>query len=131
MRKLVLLFLTTAGIPLLLLAQTRQITGTVSDENGNLLPFVSVLEKGTNNGTVTNELGAFSITVSAPNAILIFSYSGRQSQELRLGSENTYNISLRPDGNLSEVVVTAFGIRKERKALGYSAQEVKAEELTA
>lgn len=117
-------------IPLFLFSQGRQVTGTVTDENGTPLPSVSVLEKGTRNGTVTNASGTFSIALTGRSPVLTFSYSGRQTQELTIGTAANYNVSLSTAGNLSEVVVTALGITRQKKALGYAAQEVKAEELT-
>ena len=131
MRKSLLLAWMILFIPLLVFCQSRQITGTVTDENGNPLAAVSVLEKGTNNGTVTNAQGAYSITVRSANPVLVFTYTGMQSQEVRVGSESNYTVSLQPGGAMSEVVVTALGIRREKKALGYSVQEVKGDELAA
>lgn len=119
-------------IPLLVWAQTRQVTGTVRDENNNPLAFVSVNEKGTNTGTITNTEGRFTITVSAADAVLVFSFAGRQTQELRLTDNNDYVVTLTSsDASLSEVVVTAFGIKRQKKTLGYSTQEVSNRELTA
>ena len=118
------------SMPFFAFSQSRQISGRVSDERGTPLPSVSVLQKGTANGTITNELGAFVITVSGSNPVLVFSYAGRQSQEVVVGSGTTYNVSLNSNGAMSEVVVTAFGIRKEKKSLGYSAQEVSGEAIT-
>jgi TonB-linked SusC/RagA family outer membrane protein len=112
-------------------SQTRQITGTVSDERGTPLYLVSVTQKGTDKGTMTDENGAYSLTVSGTSPVLVFSFTGRQPQEVAVGSQSIYNISLNPAGELSEVIVTALGIRKEKKALGYSSQEVKGEELLA
>ncbi|MBC8034491.1 MAG: carboxypeptidase-like regulatory domain-containing protein, partial [Chitinophagaceae bacterium] len=68
--------------PFFAFSQTRQITGTVNDENGAPLPSVSVVQKGTTNGTVTGESGTFVIAVSGANPVLLFSYSGRQTREL-------------------------------------------------
>ena len=130
MRKLLLcLFLSISFWPVLSYAQTRQITGTVVDEKNNPLPLVSVVQKGTNNGVTTNDRGAFTITIQGASPVLVFSYTGRQPQELAIGSANNYTVALTATGNLSEVVVTALGIRKEKRALGYSAQEVSGEEL--
>jgi TonB-linked SusC/RagA family outer membrane protein len=131
MRKFLLcVAMTLLLLPLVSYSQSRQITGTVTDDKGNRMPLVSVLEKGTNNGTTTNDNGDFSLTVRSANATLVFTYTGMQSQELRVGTANTYNVSLTASGQLSEVVVTALGIRRDRKALGYSTQEIKTEELT-
>jgi TonB-linked SusC/RagA family outer membrane protein len=118
------------SMPFMAFSQSRQITGTVTDENSVPLAAVSVLEKGTNNGTTTNDQGTFTITVYGANPLLVFSYSGRQAQELRIGTANNYNVSLSAGaGTLSEVVVTALGIRKEKKSLGYTVQSVNAEDL--
>ncbi|MBD0353220.1 MAG: carboxypeptidase-like regulatory domain-containing protein, partial [Flavisolibacter sp.] len=125
MRKWFLLYWVIIALPHLAFAQTRQITGMISDDKGTPLSGASVTEKGTNNGAVTDERGNFTLNVSNTNATLVVSYTGMAAQELRLGTSNTYNISLRPTGDLSEVVVTALGIRRDKKVLGYSTQEVK------
>lgn len=131
MRKLLLL----AWIVLLLcmpftgFSQSRQLTGTVTDDKGEPLSSVSVVEKGTANGTLTNERGLFSITVTGARPVLVVTYSGRESREIAVGAGNTYNISLASGGALSEVVVTAFGIRKERRSLGYTVQTVGSGDL--
>src|SRR5215208_2160055 len=117
------------SMPFFAFSQSRQISGRVSDERGAPLPSVSVLQKGTANGTITNELGAFVITVSGSNPVLVFSYAGRQSQEVVVGSGTTYNVSLNSSGAMSEVVVTAMGIRREKRSLGYTVQSVNSEDL--
>jgi len=130
MKKSLLLAWMILAIPFLALSQSRQVSGTVTDDKGEPLPAVSVVQKGTNAGTVTNEKGVFFLTVSGPSPVLVFSYSGRQSQELAVGNSNTYNVSLGNNGALSEVVVTALGINRSEKSLGYSTQQVKGENLT-
>jgi TonB-linked SusC/RagA family outer membrane protein len=117
------------SLPFCVFSQTRTITGTVTDERGEPLSLVSVLQKGTTNGTTTNEQGGFSLGVTGNNVVLVFSYSGMQSQELNVTTSSTYNVVLRSGGQLSEVVVTALGIRREKRALGYSAQEVSGDAL--
>lgn len=129
MKKSLLLAWMILSIPLFVFSQSRQITGTVTDEKGAPISGVTVLQKGTSNGTITNAQGAFTLTVNGTNPVLALSYAGMQSQELRVGSESTYSVSLQPGGQMSEVVVTALGISRNKKALGYAAQEVKAEEL--
>jgi len=116
-------------LPHLSIAQERQITGTVTDEKNTPLPLVSVIEKGTKNGTTTNANGAFTINATATNPVLIFSYTGMQPQELKIGNSDNYNISLSSRGQLSEVIVTALGIRRQKKELGYSTEEVKTAEI--
>jgi len=110
-------------------AQERVVSGTVSDNTGMPLPGVSVLVKGTKTATQTDFDGKYSIK-AAPNQVLIFSYIGMRSQELT-ASSSSVNAKLNNDSvELESVVVTALGIKKEKKALGYATQEVKATELT-
>jgi TonB-linked SusC/RagA family outer membrane protein len=116
--------------PFFAFSQNRQITGTVTDENGAPLPSVSVVQKGTNNGTVTGESGTFTLTITGASPVLVFSYAGRQSQEVAVGAQSNYDIRLSSTGAMSEVVVTALGIRREKRALGYSAQEISGDALS-
>jgi len=103
----------------------KTVTGTVKDAGGEPLPAVSVMVKGTKMGTNTDAAGRFSI--SAPeNAVLIFRYVGFKLQETAVGTSGVLNVVLLEDKNdLSEVVVTALGIQREKKSLGYAVQEVK------
>ena len=113
-----------------ILAQNATVSGTVSDENGSPLPGVNVVEKGTNNGTSTDFDGNYSITVSNASGTLVFSSLGFATREVAIGGQSTVNVSLAEDASqLDEVVVTALGIRKETKALGYSITEVGGEEI--
>jgi TonB-dependent SusC/RagA subfamily outer membrane receptor len=89
-----------------------------------------VIQKGTASGTTTNEKGAFSITVTGNNPVLVLSYAGRETQELNITSASVYNVSLGLGGTMSEVVVTALGIKRSDRSLGYATQQVKGENLT-
>lgn len=129
MRKFVLCLWTIVSLPLFILAQSRSVSGTVTDENGTPLPLVSVTQKGTNTGTVTAENGTFNLSVNGTNPVLSFSYTGMQTQEIAVGAANTYNVRLAAANAMSEVVVTAFGIKREKRSLGYSVQNVTAEDL--
>jgi TonB-linked SusC/RagA family outer membrane protein len=103
------------------------VTGTVTDENNQPLPRASVKIKG-GNGTTTNSAGKFSL--SAPsNAVLVFSFVGYKSREVTLGTQSNINVKMESDGVLNEVVVTALGIKKDKKAVGYAIQEVKGNDL--
>jgi TonB-linked SusC/RagA family outer membrane protein len=107
-----------------------EIKGVVTDAKGETLPGVSVRVKGTTTGTTTNTQGAFSLTVP-DNATLVFSYIGFVNQEIEVNGRTSVNITLAEDRRvLGEVVVTALGVTKERKSLGYSVTEVKGEEFT-
>ena len=110
-------------------AQERAVSGTVSDNAGMPLPGVSVLVKGTKSGTQTDFDGKFSIKATS-SQVLIFSYVGMKTQEIKATSTSV-NVKLQ-DGalELEGVVVTALGIKKSEKAIGYAAQSVKGEELT-
>ncbi|MFC0263020.1 SusC/RagA family TonB-linked outer membrane protein [Fontibacter flavus] len=107
-------------------AQQRVITGKViSDEDGMGLPGASVLVKGTTVGTTTDLDGNYSISVPAGSNVLIFSFVGLKTQEETIGNRSVINVTLSLDAaQLSEVVVTAIGIEKEKKALGYAVSSV-------
>ncbi|MDX6182147.1 SusC/RagA family TonB-linked outer membrane protein [Flavobacterium sp. Fl-77] len=106
-------------------AQERAVSGTVSDNTGMPLPGVSVLVKGTKSGTQTDFDGKFTIKAS-PSQILVFSYIGMKTQEIAASSENV-NIKLSGDAQeLEGVVVTALGVSREKKSLGYSSQKLEA-----
>jgi TonB-linked SusC/RagA family outer membrane protein len=114
--------------PAILLAQSK-ISGTVTDENKLPVPGVSVTIKGTNKGTVTDLNGKFSLTASQ-GQVLSIKFLGYLPREVKVGNEVDYSISLVADTkSLNEVVVTAFGIKKETKKIGYSVQEVNGAEL--
>ena len=110
-------------------AQEKTISGTVSDENGLPLPTATVIIQGTTTGTSTDFDGNYSIGANQGD-VLIFSYVGYANQTQTVGASNKLDVSLQPDNTLDEVVVTALGIKREEKALGYASQNVKAEELT-
>jgi TonB-linked SusC/RagA family outer membrane protein len=110
---------------------TTTITGTITDStDGMELPNVTVLEKGTTNGTTSDFNGKYSIKISSKNAVLMFSYLGFKTVEVPLNGENVVNISLEEGGEaLDEIVITAFGFEKKTKSVGYSITQVKGDEL--
>lgn len=123
---LVLLLVLVAQITF---AQERVVSGTVSDNAGMPLPGVSVLVKGTKSGTQSDFDGKYSIKATS-SQVLIFSYIGMKSQEVVAASTNM-NVKLKDDSVVLEsVVVTALGIKRDKKSLGYATQEVKGEDLT-
>ncbi len=108
----------------------NQVEGTVTDTSGLPMGDVSVLVKGTDKGTATNKEGHFALQV-ANNATLIFSYIGYTTKEVPVNGESTVSVQLSPTyASTNEVIVTALGIRKESKKIGYAIQEVKGEDLT-
>lgn len=109
----------------------RTITGTVrSDESGDPLIGVNITVKGTTTGTVTDIDGTYSIEASTGQT-LVFSYIGYATQEVVVQAQNTIDAYLQQGEQLQEVVVTALGISREKKALGYAVQEVGGESLVA
>ena len=112
-------------------AQTT-VSGVVVDAESSLgLPGVSVLVKGTSEGTTTDFDGNYSIELTSAEGVLQFSYVGFTTQEIAVDGKSVINVSLVEDISvLDEVVVTALGIKRERKSLGYAVQEVKGEALT-
>jgi TonB-linked SusC/RagA family outer membrane protein len=110
-------------------AQERVVSGTVSDNTGLPLPGVSVLVKGTKSGTQTDFDGKYSIKASS-SQVLIFSYVGMKTQEVA-ASSSSVNVKLASTSvELEGVVVTAFGIKRNPKKLGYSVSSIKAADLT-
>jgi TonB-linked SusC/RagA family outer membrane protein len=129
MRKRLLLL---AGICFLLAqtvwAQTVEVSGRVTDDKGEPVAGASVTEKGTRNGTTTNAGGNFKIQVKS-GATLVFSSVGFTTKEAAV-TGNTVNVSLATaTETISEVVVTSYGIRREKKALGYAVATVDAKAL--
>ncbi len=110
--------------------QDNIITGIIKDANGQPLANVSVLIKGRSVGTTTDDFGKFTIAASE-NDILVFSYIGFLSKEVIVGGQKVINVSLEKDPHtLTDVVVTALGIRREKRALGYSVTTVQGSTLT-
>jgi iron complex outermembrane recepter protein len=110
--------------------QKITITGVVKDAKGTALPGVSVSEKGTSNGGVTDGSGSYRITASSTGT-LVFSFVGYTRQEVPVGGNASVNVTLADDTKgLSEVVVTAMGIKRETRALGYAVSTVNSKELT-
>lgn len=98
----------------------------VKDDVGEPVIGANILVKGTNNGVITDMEGRFSLKIPQANALLVVSYIGYISQEIQVGDKRSLTIILHPaTEDLGEVVVTALGIKRETKALGYSVQEVK------
>lgn len=114
-----------------LFAQERKITGTVTSLNDNLpIPGVSISIEGTTKGAQTDFDGNYSLMVSTGD-VLTFSYIGMASKQVTVGDANIINVQLEDsEEKLDEVIVTALGIKKERKTLTYSAQDVKGDDLT-
>lgn len=105
------------------------VTGTVTSEDGEPMFGVNILEKGTSNGTVTDFNGTYSVNVSE-GATLIFSSTGFDSQTIPVDGRTEINVVLSSGVQLDEVVVTALGISRDKKALGYAITEVNGDEIS-
>ena len=126
MRKSLLLSLAFVFAAFMAFAQDRTVSGKVtSNEDGSGIPGVNVVVKGTTTGAVTDIDGNFKLSVPADGGTLIFSFIGLESQEVEIGSRSVIDVSMASDAEqLSEVVVTALGISREKASLGYSVSTV-------
>lgn len=108
------------------------VTGTVtSADDGTALPGVNVYLKGAQVGTITDADGRYSLAVENENGILVFSYIGFTTQEISIAGKTSIDVVLEPSReSLNEVVVTALGIKREERSLGYSVGKVKGEDIT-
>jgi TonB-dependent SusC/RagA subfamily outer membrane receptor len=108
----------------------KRVTGTITDVNGEPVIGANVVEKGTTNGSITDQDGNFSLTVP-DNALLQVSFIGYVTKDIKVGTQTVIRVTLDEDAQLiGDVVVTALGIKRDKKALGYSVGEVKGDDLT-
>ncbi len=107
------------------------ISGKVTGLNGVALPGANVLEKGTKNGVITDGDGNFSLTVSGSNAVLVISYVGYDNQEIAVKGKDRIAASLQQSNaaNLSDVVVTALGITRSKRSVGYDVGQIKGDDM--
>ncbi|WP_418602457.1 SusC/RagA family TonB-linked outer membrane protein [Hwangdonia sp.] len=124
-----LLTLLLAFVVQLSFAQEKTVSGTISDSSGLPLPGATVLIKGTTSGTSSDFDGNYSTKVNQ-GATLVISFIGYTAKEVVVGESSTINVQLVDDAtSLEEVVVTAFGIKRNAKDLGYSVSQVESEEI--
>ncbi|NJO01537.1 MAG: TonB-dependent receptor plug domain-containing protein, partial [Bacteroidia bacterium] len=109
----------------------QNITGTITTPSGEPLPGVSVIAKGTTTGTVSGVDGTYRLTAPDGVTTLVFTFVGMQIEEREISGQSIINIQMieRPEA-LDEIVVTALGIEREEKALGYAVQEIQGNSLT-
>ncbi|WP_438422572.1 SusC/RagA family TonB-linked outer membrane protein [Aquimarina macrocephali] len=125
-----MLILLTVLVTQFSVAQETPITGKVTDDGGMPLPGVNIIVKGSNSGAQTDFDGMYSLQASE-GSTLLFSYLGFADQEVIVGAQKTINVQLEVTASqLEEIVVTALGISRDKKSLGYSTQEVDGEDLT-
>ena len=107
------------------------VTGTVTDENGQGFPGVNIIVKGTSTGTTTDVNGRYALEVADDNATLVFSFVGYEEQEVAVSGRTVIDVQMKPNLQaLDEVVVTALGIERSQKSLGYATTKVSSDELT-
>ncbi|WP_435137416.1 SusC/RagA family TonB-linked outer membrane protein [Formosa sp. A9] len=124
-----ILTLFLAFVVQLTFAQEKTISGTVSDATGLPLPGVNIIVQGTTHGTQTDFDGNYSLTANTGD-VLSFSFIGYKTQTVTVGASSTINLTMAEDlAELDEVVVTALGIKKEEKAIGYASQQLKSEAI--
>jgi len=129
MKQIMLIFMIvfTAQVSL---AQVKTIKGLVSDHNGLPLPGVTVIIQGTKTATQSDYDGKYTIQASTGD-VLVFSYIGIKTKAVTVAGSATINVVLTEDAqNLNEVVVTALGIKRQKKELGYAVQDVKGDQLS-
>ncbi|MEN8900064.1 MAG: carboxypeptidase-like regulatory domain-containing protein, partial [Nonlabens sp.] len=125
MKRITLLMLLLCGF---IGAAQISITGKVSDSAGDPIPFANVAEKGTQNGTTTDGNGNYTITV-ADNATLVVSFIGYQTATVPVKNETVVNIILQEGDSLDEVIVTALGVKRQERELGYAVQTLDTEQI--
>jgi TonB-linked SusC/RagA family outer membrane protein len=115
-----------------LIAQERTISGRVmAEETGTPVPGVNVILKGTTIGTVSDIDGNYKVNVPAEGGTLVFSFIGLATEEVRIGDQSVINMGMTADiRQLTEVVVTAIGVEREQKALGYAVKTVDTDDIT-
>jgi len=112
-------------------SQDLVITGKVIEKDGSAIPGVSVLLKGTNQGTTTDGNGSYKLSLPNNKSSLIFRYVGFAKQEIAVGNKTSLDVTLLAEAQqLNEIVVTALGIKKEARSIGYTTQDVQGSDLT-
>lgn len=132
MKNILLCFVLIVGTTFSAFAQNRTVTGRVtSEDEPEGIPGVNILVKGSMVGSITDIDGNYSVAVPEGSTTLVFSFVGYMPQEVNIGNRNTVDIVLQQDVNeLSEVVITALGVERNRNELAYSAQEVDGDLIT-
>lgn len=128
MKKLLLLLTMSLFVMGTALAQ-RTVSGMVTGSDGEPLIGASVLVKGTTAGTITDVDGSYELQVPEGGDMLVFSYTGFETQEIPLGASNSVDVTLSQGLTLSEAVVTALGVRRDEKSVGYAVQKVDGSEV--
>jgi TonB-linked SusC/RagA family outer membrane protein len=120
-----------AAVPAL--AQSRKITGKVVNEKGDPIPFATVKIKGSKEGVIADDNGNFSISLKGSESVLVVSSTSSKTQELTVGADSKITVTLKSTGGeeMSTVVVTAFGIKRQTKSLGYATAQLDSKDLNS
>lgn len=114
-----------------LAVQTRSIAGLVTNSQGTPIAGVNVRVKGKNTASLTNAAGRYNIEVSGSNEVLTFSFLGYSSQEIKVNNQSQINITLvESQEKIDDVVVTALGIKRQKRELGYAVSELNNDQIT-
>jgi TonB-linked SusC/RagA family outer membrane protein len=128
MKKILLILFVITGLSAF--SQERNVQGIVSDDNGEPIPGVNVVEKGTTKGTITNIDGEYNFIVPSEKSVLVFSFIGFATQEIVVGEITTLNVKLQPDAiGLEEVVAVGYGTVKKSDLTG-SVASVKSDDIS-
>jgi hypothetical protein len=107
-----------------------KVSGVVKSSDGEVLPGVTIVLKGTSSGVLSDVDGNYSMNLPNAQSVLVFSFVGMQTQEIQVNGRSEINVTLESATiGVDEVVVTALGISREKKSLGYSVAEVKGESI--
>lgn len=130
MKRKTILFILFIALSWQFINAQQVITGTVTfADDGNPLPGVNVVIKGTTTGVITDLNGTYSIEVPEGSAVLSFSFVGMKTIEEQIGGRTTIDVLLESDAlNLDEIVVTALGVERSKKSFGYAISEIESEE---
>jgi iron complex outermembrane receptor protein len=131
LHQLLLVFLVAVYYQDVSAQEKKMVSGTVRESNGSPVIAATIKEKGANNGVISDENGAFKILVK-PNAVLVISSIGLTTKEVKIDNSSQVNVQLEASKtDLNEVVVTtALGIKRQKRAIGYAAEQIKAAEIT-
>ncbi|TLX72656.1 SusC/RagA family TonB-linked outer membrane protein [Labilibacter sediminis] len=111
-------------------AQTKDITGKVVDDLGEAVPGVSIVVKGTTIGTISRPDGTYSLSVPEDATNLVFTFVGMETQDVLIAGQSTINVTMQSDTeDLDEVIVTALGVSREKKAIGYAATSIGGDDI--
>jgi len=126
-----ILILLSCLLPVVVNAQSGPtVSGTVSDPEGEPLIGVTVVQKGTAKGTITDFNGAYETAVPSDSTVLVFSYVGYEEMEVLVGNQTKINVTLQSSAEvLEEVVVTALALEKDKRSLGYATQSIDGDDL--